>query len=132
MGTKHTATIDELLGKFKRQPLQIENTNPRAPGLELERELRTLLSVNPDTVMDQLQEILKAGAGTPYPPRNQSPRSDKTASTEALSPQKETSVDAAARAFDHRESAHPRSKLGRNQPCWCGSGMKYKQCHYPN
>jgi preprotein translocase subunit SecA len=23
-------------------------------------------------------------------------------------------------------------KLGRNDPCWCGSGRKYKQCHYPN
>ncbi|HEX9336743.1 MAG TPA: SEC-C domain-containing protein [Pseudonocardiaceae bacterium] len=23
----------------------------------------------------------------------------------------------------------PRSDLGRNQPCWCGSGRKYKQCH---
>ncbi|MCB9459165.1 MAG: preprotein translocase subunit SecA [Anaerolineaceae bacterium] len=21
-------------------------------------------------------------------------------------------------------------KLGRNDPCWCGSGKKYKQCHY--
>ncbi|MCL6472862.1 MAG: SEC-C domain-containing protein [Firmicutes bacterium] len=20
--------------------------------------------------------------------------------------------------------------LGRNQPCWCGSGKKYKHCHY--
>jgi len=20
-------------------------------------------------------------------------------------------------------------KLGRNQPCWCGSGTKYKKCH---
>ena len=20
-------------------------------------------------------------------------------------------------------------KLGRNEPCWCGSGLKYKQCH---
>jgi preprotein translocase subunit SecA len=24
------------------------------------------------------------------------------------------------------------SKLGRNDPCWCGSGKKYKKCHYPN
>ncbi|MCL4397719.1 preprotein translocase subunit SecA [Patescibacteria group bacterium] len=24
------------------------------------------------------------------------------------------------------------SKLGRNDPCWCGSGKKYKRCHYPN
>ncbi len=22
-------------------------------------------------------------------------------------------------------------KLGRNDPCWCGSGKKYKRCHYP-
>ncbi len=23
------------------------------------------------------------------------------------------------------------SKLGRNDPCWCGSGKKWKSCHYP-
>jgi len=23
-------------------------------------------------------------------------------------------------------------KLGRNDPCWCGSSKKYKKCHYPN
>ena len=22
-------------------------------------------------------------------------------------------------------------KIGRNAPCWCGSGRKYKQCHEP-
>jgi len=22
--------------------------------------------------------------------------------------------------------------IGRNDPCWCGSGRKWKQCHYPN
>ncbi|HWT49063.1 MAG TPA: SEC-C domain-containing protein, partial [Mycobacterium sp.] len=25
--------------------------------------------------------------------------------------------------------AEPRRDLGRNQPCWCGSGRKYKKCH---
>ncbi|MBI2021272.1 preprotein translocase subunit SecA [Candidatus Daviesbacteria bacterium] len=24
------------------------------------------------------------------------------------------------------------NKIGRNDPCWCGSGKKYKKCHYPN
>lgn len=24
------------------------------------------------------------------------------------------------------------NKVGRNDPCWCGSGKKYKKCHYPN
>ena len=23
------------------------------------------------------------------------------------------------------------SKIGRNDPCWCGSGKKYKKCHEP-
>ncbi|MGH2965992.1 MAG: SEC-C metal-binding domain-containing protein, partial [Solirubrobacterales bacterium] len=22
-----------------------------------------------------------------------------------------------------------RDKVGRNDPCWCGSGKKYKKCH---
>ena len=22
-----------------------------------------------------------------------------------------------------------REKIGRNDPCWCGSGKKYKKCH---
>lgn len=25
-----------------------------------------------------------------------------------------------------------RKHLGRNDPCHCGSGKKYKKCHYPN
>jgi preprotein translocase subunit SecA len=25
-----------------------------------------------------------------------------------------------------------KKKTGRNDPCWCGSGKKYKRCHYPN
>ena len=26
-------------------------------------------------------------------------------------------------------AGRPAEKLGRNQPCWCGSGRKFKQCH---
>ncbi|NDJ85526.1 MAG: preprotein translocase subunit SecA [Chloroflexi bacterium] len=26
--------------------------------------------------------------------------------------------------------ATPKDKIGRNDPCWCGSGKKYKHCHY--
>ena len=28
-----------------------------------------------------------------------------------------------------RYRAEPRRDLGRNEPCWCGSGRKYKKCH---
>jgi len=31
-----------------------------------------------------------------------------------------------------KETTTPSSKkLGRNDPCWCGSGKKFKKCHYP-
>lgn len=32
----------------------------------------------------------------------------------------------------HLSSGNSDKKLGRNDPCWCGSGKKYKKCHYPN
>ncbi len=28
-----------------------------------------------------------------------------------------------------RHRAQPRGDIGRNEPCWCGSGRKYKKCH---
>jgi preprotein translocase subunit SecA len=30
-----------------------------------------------------------------------------------------------------KETVSENKKLGRNDPCWCGSGKKYKRCHYP-
>lgn len=30
------------------------------------------------------------------------------------------------------ELSNAKKKLGRNDPCWCGSGKKYKKCHWPN
>jgi preprotein translocase subunit SecA len=29
------------------------------------------------------------------------------------------------------EPAFAKKKIGRNDPCWCGSGKKFKHCHYP-
>jgi methionyl aminopeptidase len=26
----------------------------------------------------------------------------------------------------------PQVRPGRNEPCWCGSGKKYKKCHEPD
>ena len=32
-------------------------------------------------------------------------------------------------ASDHKPYVRKEKKLGRNEPCWCGSGKKFKQCH---
>lgn len=33
---------------------------------------------------------------------------------------------------DNGNVSKSHGKIGRNDPCWCGSGKKYKRCHYPN
>jgi len=35
-------------------------------------------------------------------------------------------------ASNSKFSVKKKHKLGRNDPCWCGSGKKYKKCHWPN
>ena len=48
--------------------------------------------------------------------------------------QKET-MHATSTNRDNETPAEPikrtGAKLGRNDPCWCGSGKKWKKCHYP-
>jgi len=39
---------------------------------------------------------------------------------------------ASAQGRHTTSSLGDKKKLGRNDPCWCSSGKKYKKCHYPN
>jgi len=32
----------------------------------------------------------------------------------------------------NKEECKPAETPGRNDPCWCGSGRKYKKCHLPH
>ncbi len=42
---------------------------------------------------------------------------------------RERRLAAAERRAQARPVSQPPPKLGRNEPCWCGSGKKYKHCH---
>jgi uncharacterized protein YecA (UPF0149 family) len=33
--------------------------------------------------------------------------------------------------FGSKDEGVPQARPGRNEPCWCGSGRKYKKCHEP-
>jgi preprotein translocase subunit SecA len=39
------------------------------------------------------------------------------------------STAAVAAAAPTAVQAGPHDKIGRNDPCWCGSGKKFKKCH---
>jgi hypothetical protein len=41
-----------------------------------------------------------------------------------------TRVSRVEASEDNKRSAAP-PRLGRNEPCWCGSGIKFKKCHGP-
>jgi len=43
---------------------------------------------------------------------------------EAIAPQSDNGADVVETKVNTQQE-----KLGRNDPCWCGSGKKYKKCH---
>ena len=47
-------------------------------------------------------------------------------------PSKETEEEQIIEGIKFTPPGTPSKKIGRNDPCWCGSGKKYKKCHYPN
>jgi uncharacterized protein YecA (UPF0149 family) len=54
--------------------------------------------------------------------------------TPQVRPQRQlvTNLDAAAQGDGRRRpvKATTKERMGRNDPCWCGSGKKYKHCHW--
>ena len=52
----------------------------------------------------------------------------------ALQKQQQTTISREAakeRTKPVNKPSDEKSKLGRNDPCWCGSGKKWIRCHYP-
>jgi preprotein translocase subunit SecA len=62
----------------------------------------------------------------------------QTAPSQAAPPELSSAISQAvkkAKTNAPTQAALPKvtavAKLGRNDPCWCGSGKKWKKCHYP-
>jgi preprotein translocase subunit SecA len=43
----------------------------------------------------------------------------------------QTNVDVTDKIGLAQKPVVRKNKIGRNDPCWCGSGKKWKRCHYP-
>ena len=41
-------------------------------------------------------------------------------------------LDRIMSALTSSKEEPPAARPGRNEPCWCGSGVKYKKCHLPH
>ena len=63
-----------------------------------------------------VRQVMESGPGDPDGATNKSNGAPKK--------RQAAPVGAAASS-----ASGPNVKLGRNDPCWCGSGKKYKRCH---
>lgn len=59
----------------------------------------------------------------------QSHTDDENIKMEHASARSPLSNSEEAAADEHQPYIRKEKKIGRNEPCWCGSGKKYKQCH---
>jgi len=122
--TEHIDTLDDL-----REGIGLRGYGQRDPLVEYKAEAFNLfekLMAGIDyeitrrifKIQVQMQPPASAEATAG---RQQSVASNQTAQTSSTAP-----------LNPNASSLSPKKKLGRNDPCWCGSGKKWKKCHYPN
>ncbi len=66
-----------------------------------------------------VRQVLESGPGDP----------DGTGSRSNGAPQKRPGAPVGAEATAGAAASGAAAKIGRNDPCWCGSGKKFKKCH---
>ena len=66
-----------------------------------------------------VRQVLESGPGDP----------DGTGNRSNGAPQKRAGAPVGAAAASGAAASGPAGKIGRNDPCWCGSGKKFKKCH---
>lgn len=83
-----------------------------------EKRLKDLAESPHYTLITDTIEELKSWAA--FKPKKPSPPVSETVFRKPSPPKRSTPLP-------QRNTPHP--TLGRNDPCWCGSGKKYKHCH---
>ncbi len=78
-----------------------------------------------------IETIFKAQVAEPQPARKRMPQQMMTVHQSATGMGFEGPSQQQAQPAGKRQPrvVDEKEKLGRNEPCWCGSGKKYKKCH---
>jgi preprotein translocase subunit SecA len=127
----HIDQIDSL-----REGVRLRAYGQRDPVVEFKNEAFDLFEGLLDRIDAELaRRIFRIGVA-----RAQRPEVDlSTAQTNVdqtdftgLTPEATSQEPGSANAVIAPKKPVTRKKIGRNDPCWCGSGKKFKHCHYPN
>jgi len=125
---EHLAALDHL-----RQGIHLRGYAQKNPKQEYKREAFELFSMMLDAVKREVTQVLMTvqvrseaeveAVEVPHAPENvQYHHADYD---EALG----QSSGAQSGGEEHKPFVRDGLKVGRNDPCPCGSGRKYKQCH---
>lgn len=132
---EHLEAIDDL-----REGIGLRGYGQRDPLVEYKNEAfgmfeRLVAAIKSDIV----HRIFKVQVQMPpQAEKSQIPNHKSQTSNNTSNLQTETAISKAAKNMrTNQEStvAQPqvaaKKQLSRNDPCWCGSGKKWKKCHYP-
>ena len=131
---EHLDTLDDL-----REGIGLRGYGQRDPLVEYKHEAFDLFEKLVASIdYEIVRRIFKIQVGQPEQTRvvqEQVPEveveTSTVGSTFAEPPTHQTVEQVGGEVISQRQPVH-HQKIGRNDPCWCGSGKKWKKCHYPN
>lgn len=123
----HLDAIENL-----RQGINLRGYGQRDPLVEYKNEAFTMFEKLVYAIDDEVvHRIFKVQVQpTPVPSILQETMTTNTPASEVSAGQNNAIKKEINEGKNSLKAEH--KKLGRNDPCWCGSGKKYKKCHWPN
>ncbi len=125
----HLDAIENL-----RQGIGLRGYGQRDPLVEYKNEAFTMFEQLVNGIDDEIvHRIYKIQLQAPTPAREQHQHvTEQAAGSNQASEVSTGSANTVGTSSNSSGMTSGKKKLGRNDPCWCGSGKKYKKCHYPN
>jgi preprotein translocase subunit SecA len=117
---RHLTDLDVL-----REGIGLMSVAQRDPLVEYKRESYSMWQGMMDEIKQQAAYQLLTVQVAPRPQRRPQPMQLNLSRSASIT----TNAGASGAADSRPEPVRAQIKLGRNDPCWCGSGKKYKNCH---
>jgi preprotein translocase subunit SecA len=130
--------IDHIDGL--REGVMLRAYGQRDPLVEFKNEafnlFENLLDKIDEEVSQRIFRVQVVNAGTGIPLQAARTNVDESDGTGLIDESADTAAVVGEPAFAKAPGGKPagdkaHQKIGRNDPCWCGSGKKWKKCHYP-
>jgi len=124
----HLTAIEDL-----REGINLRGYAQLDPLVEYKNEAysmfeRLINDINFEVTRRLFKVEVDVGTGRDLSSQENQPANMVFQSASAVDPFKQNNKESTI----HQTPTTSHHKLGRNDPCWCGSGKKYKKCHYPN